>query len=329
MGRVESVERNPQGTFDAVITYTLDVTGTELLQLLNVIYGNVSLMNGVRLVDLGLPAEVLQRLPGPRFGVDGLRDMVGAEGGRPLVSTAIKPVGLTTERLAELARTFVRAGVDVIKDDHGLVDQPSSRFGDRVKGVAAAVAAANAETGGRTAYFPNVTGPVDTLQERLALVESLGCVGVMVCPSLMGLDVMRSMASGSHGLAIMAHPAHGQAAPGRFEGIAPDVLFGTLYRVAGADIVVYVNTGGRFAWPMETCEAINRRLLAPMGGCRAAFPAPAGGVHADDAALWLQRYGPDTMLLIGGSLLEQEDMLGATRRVVEAAHAATGEEAGG
>jgi ribulose-bisphosphate carboxylase large chain len=101
--------------------------------------------------------------------------------------------------------------------------------------------------------------------------------------------------------------------------MAPDVLFGTIYRLAGADIVVYVNTGGRFAWPLETCEAINGRLRAPMGHHPAAFPAPAGGVDAADAGVWLERYGPDTMLLIGGSLLRQDDLLGATRRVVEAA----------
>jgi len=298
---------------------TLEVTGTELLQVVNVAYGNVSLMNGVSLVDLVLPVEVQEALPGPRFGIEGLREMVGAEGGRPLVSTAIKPVGLTSERLAEIATTFVRAGVDVIKDDHGLVDQASSRFVERVSRVGAAVAAANADTGGRTAYFPNVTGPVDTLQERLDHVASVGCPGVMLCPSLMGIDVMRSIAAGMPRLAIMAHPSHTQTAPGRSEGITPDVLYGTIFRAAGADIVVYVNAGGRFAWSIEACKTINERLRAPMGPIRAAFPAPAGGVDAADAGVWLQRYGADTMLLIGGSLLREADMLGATRRVVEAA----------
>ena len=319
LGRVESVVARHEGDFDATISFALGVTGTELLQVINVAYGNVSLMNGVRLVDLILPAEILDALPGPRFGIGGLRQMVGAEGGRPLVSVALKPVGRTSEELAGLAATFVHAGVDVIKDDHGLVDQGTSPFSERVARVGAAVTAANAKTGGRTAYFPNVTGPVDTLRDRLDTAASVGCAGVMVCPSLMGLDVMRSITSGSNPLAIMAHPSHSQTAPGRSEGIAPDVLFGTLYRAAGADVVVYVNAGGRFAWPVETCEAINARLRGALGHHRAAFPAPAGGVDAAAAASWLELYGPDTMLLIGGSLLGQDDLLGATRRVVAAA----------
>ena len=277
LGQVDDISGLPEGGFDATISYALEVTGTDLLQVVNVAYGNVSLMNGVRLVDLILPAEVLDALPGPRYGLDGLREMVGAEGGRPLISVAIKPMGRTCEELADLATTFVRAGVDAIKDDHGLVDQSPAPFLDRVSAVGAAVAEANAETGGRTAYFPNVTGPVDRLGERLDHVVAVGCAGVMVCPSLMGLDVMRSIASGPRPLAIMAHPTHSQVGPDRGEGIAPDLLYGTLYRLAGADIVVYVNAGGRFSWPVEQCEAINARLRAPLGRHRSAAPAPAPG----------------------------------------------------
>ncbi len=323
LGRVDELTPQSEGFFDAKVSYGLEVTGTDLLQVVNVAYGNVSLMNGVRLVDLVLPDEVLEALPGPRFGIEGLREMVGAEGGRPLIGVAIKPIGRTCQELADLATTFALAGVDAIKDDHGLVDQGPAPFLDRVAAVGTAVAAANAETGGRTAYFPNVTGPVDQLGARLDHVVAVGCRGVMVCPSLMGLDVMRSIASGPRPLAIMAHPTHSQVAPGRREGIAPDVLYGTIYRAAGADIVVYVNAGGRFAWPVEECEAINARLRAPLGRHRTATPAPAGGVDDADASSWLERYGPDTMLLIGGSLLAQDDLLGATRRLVQAALDAT------
>lgn len=317
LGRVESV-RPIEGGHDAAISYDPELTGTGLPHILNVAYGNVSLMNGVRLVALDLPNALLDALPGPRFGIDGVRDIVSADAARPLVSVALKPVGLGVEALAALAATYARAGVDVIKDDHGLVDQPSAPFRERVAAVARAVAAAG-DSGRRCAYFPNVTGPVDTLEERLATAQGHGCAGVLLCPALTGLDVMRSVAAGGRPLAIMAHPAHAQSAPGRREGIAPEVLFGTLYRAAGADVVVYVNARGRFSWPVETCEEINARLRGPLGRMRPAFPAPAGGVEADDAREWLERYGPDTMLLIGGSLLARDDVERATRALVEAA----------
>ena len=150
-------------------------------------------------------------------------------------------------------------------------------------------------------------------------MTALELPGVVLCPSLMGLDALRWVAAGPFELAVMAHPSHAQTAPGRAEGMAPEVLLGTLYRVAGADIVVYVNAGGRFSWPEETCHAINDRLRQPLGSLPRALPSPAGGVKAADAGHWFTRYGPDTMLLIGGSLLVRRDLEGAARRLVEAA----------
>jgi ribulose-bisphosphate carboxylase large chain len=317
LGRVERIERQRGEGWLARIAFPLDATTTELTQVLNVAYGNVSLMDGVRLVGLDL-GPVLRSLPGPRFGIGGIRSLVGAPR-RPLVSAAIKPIGLPSSGLARQAAAFARAGVDIVKDDHGLAVGGRAPFPERTRMIAEAVAAANAEVGGRTAYFPNVTGPLDTLAERLEQVAALGLAGVLLCPGLMGLDTLRGVAAGSRPLAVMAHPSHAQTAPGRAEGVAPDVLLGTLYRVAGADIVVYVNAGGRFSWPEETCHAVNRRLREPLEALRRALPAPAGGVNAAEAGHWFARYGPDTMLLIGGSLLVQRDLEGAARRLVEAA----------
>ncbi len=318
LGRIERLEPEGGGRWLARIAYPLEATTTELTQILNVAYGNVSLMDGVRLVGLELAPAVLRSLPGPRVGIKGIRSLARAPA-RPLVSAAIKPIGLTSSGLARQAAAFARAGVDVVKDDHGLTVQGSAPFRERTRVIAEAVAGANARTGGHTAYFPNLTGPLDTLEERLERVKALGLAGVVLCPSLMGLDALRQVAAGPRALAVMAHPSHGQTAPGRAEGIAPDVLLGTLYRVAGADIVVYVNAGGRFSWPEESCHAVNRRLREPLERHRRALPAPAGGVNAAEAGHWFGRYGPDTMLLIGGSLLVQRDLEGAARRLVEVA----------
>ena len=86
LGQVEDICALPEGGFDTTISYALEVTGTELLQVVNVAFGNVSLMNGVRLVGLILPAEVLEALPGPGYGLARLVRMVGSECGRPRVT---------------------------------------------------------------------------------------------------------------------------------------------------------------------------------------------------------------------------------------------------
>ncbi|MXX33843.1 MAG: hypothetical protein F4Z50_03685 [Gemmatimonadetes bacterium] len=384
IGKVLGVAPAPRqnaGRFHVRIGYPLEATGTELTQILNVVYGNVSLMGGVRVVDLDLSPAVLDALPGPRFGVGGIRTLVGAAT-RPMVCAAIKPLGLSPAELAGLAAAFARAGVDFVKDDHGLAEQPAAPFAERVEVVADAVAEANAATGGHAQYLPNVTGALDTLEERLEGAVAAGLAGLLISPGLAGMDAVRWIAEGPRELAVMAHPAFAQTAPGRGEGIAPEVLLGTLHRVAGADMVIYPNVGGRFGWTEDVCLAINRRLRQPLGRIcgrpgrtrgrpgrtrgrpgrtrgrssrtrgrssqlaavqaapaavqaapaavqatfrrppghiRRALPTPAGGMKVADAADCFARYGPDTVLLIGGSLLMQKDLEGAARRLVEAA----------
>lgn len=331
LGRVLEVEPHPAvaGAWSVRIAYAPALRDGSLTQLLNLAFGNISLMEEVLLEELALPRSVLDRFPGPRHGIAGVRELVGDDRRRPLVSSALKPVGLTVAELADLARTLTRAGVDVIKDDHGLVDQGLSPFRERVRAVSEAVRDENARTGGRTLYFPNVTGPVDALPERVADARAQGCAGVVVCPGLTGLDAVRRIAEGEEGPVIMAHPSHANTAPGARRGIAPALLMGTLWRLAGADCLIYVNARGRFAWPLEVCQAINRRARAPLGSLRPAFPVPAGGIQAAEVDHWFRTYGPDTLLLIGGSVLEADDVEAAARAVVDAAHGAGATTAGG
>jgi len=117
---------------------------------------------------------------------------------------------------------------------------------------------------------------------------------------------------------VLAHPTMSGWFFGTDHGVAPDMLLGTLFRVAGADGVIYVNAGGRFTtWTLEQCRAINKRLRAPLGPVRPAIPVPGGGVDAGRVPYWVEQYGVDTMFLIGASLLRQPDVEAATRRVVE------------
>jgi ribulose-bisphosphate carboxylase large chain len=317
VGRVEAVRAlDAEGRWEAVISYDPAVVGDDLPQLLNLLYGNVSLQGGARLVDVELAAEVLGRLPGPRFGIAGLRALAGCETGRALLCVALKPLGLTPLELADLALRFALAGVDIVKDDHGLANQASAPFGERVRCCQDAVARANARTGGSTLYVPNLTGPVETLNQRAELLRKVGCRAALVSPFLLGLDTVRWLAVQGE-FALLAHPALAGAWSGRYHGIAPDVLFGLLFRVIGGDGVIYPNVGGRFPFTLAICETINRRLRSPLGALRPAFPVPGGGVDAARIPEWIERYGPDTIFLVGTTLYGRPDLERATRALVE------------
>lgn len=315
VGRVESLESAGTGAWRAVIAYQPELVGDDVTQLFNLLFGNASLLSGVRVVDVAFPDSLLAQLPGPRFGIAGLRAACAASA-RPLFCTAAKPVGLDVAALAEQCYRFARAGADVVKDDHNVANQPPARFAERVRRCQEAVARANAETGGRTLYFPHVSGPIAELSARLDTVEQAGCRGVLVNLLPQGVDAARAI--GARGLMVLAHPTMTGVFFAADHGVAPDVLLGTLFRLAGADGVIYVNAGGRFGtWTVERCQAINRALRAPLGPVRPACPVPGGGVDAARVPYWVEQYGRDTMFLIGASLLREPDVEAATRRVVE------------
>jgi ribulose-bisphosphate carboxylase large chain len=317
VGTVETLTPADEGRWRAVIAYDPALVGADLPQLLNLVFGNVSLQAGIRVSGLDLPPRLLERFPGPRFGIAGLRERCRIPR-RPLLCAAAKPVGLSAPALAELCYRFARAGFDMVKDDHGLTDQDTAPFRERVERCRDAVARVNRETGGHTLYVPNVTGPRATLDERLDVARAEGCAGVLMNALPLGLDAIGAPAE--WGLAVLSHPTFAGAFFGADQGIAPDVLLGTIFRLAGSDGVIYPNVGGRFpdtVFSDDTCDAINRALRGPLGGLRPAFPVPGGGIDAARVPHWIERYGPDTIFLVGSSLYAQPDLDAAARALVE------------
>jgi ribulose-bisphosphate carboxylase large chain len=137
---------------------------------------------------------------------------------------------------------------------------------------------------------------------------------VLVSPVLQGLDAVRAIAASS-GVAVLTHPTVAGAFFRPDHGIRPEVLFGTLFRLLGADGVIYPNQGGRFVWEERASHAINEALRRPWGALRPSLPVPGGGIDAARVPHWLALYGPDTMFLVGSSLYAQGDVERAARRL--------------
>lgn len=289
--------------WEADICYANDTVGAELTQLVNVIFGNISLKPGVRVARLELPDELLAGFPGPRFGRQGLRGLLGVPE-RPLICSALKPMGLSSAELAELASRFALGGIDLLKDDHGLTDQAFAPFKERVELCAAAVARANQETGGNCLYLPNVTGPSDQIPVRAHFAKDAGAGGLLIAPGLVGLDAMRMLAADdSLAMPLLAHPALlGSFVVNPDQGISHFALFGQIVRLAGGDGVIFPNHGGRFSFTREDCRSLVAGTREPMGALRSIFPVPAGGMTRERIPEMMEFYGRDVMLLIGGDL---------------------------
>jgi len=303
-GRIESFAHAGVGHYDAVISYAVEIAAGELTQLLNVIFGNSSIKPGIRVGRLDLPESLLRMFKGPRFGREGIRKLLKAPK-RPLLSTALKPMGLSSQELADLGRQFALGGMDMIKDDHGLTDQPCSPFEERVSLCAEAINKAAKETGDPSLYIPNITAPHREVVKRARFAKAAGAGGIMVAPGIIGMDLMRELADDDTiGLPILAHPAlQGSFVTGS-GGMSHGVIFGQLARLSGADATIFPNFGGRFSFSREECADIVRGTELPMGHLKTIFPAPGGGMSLARVPEMLETYGSDLIFLIGGGLFK-------------------------
>ena len=311
--RFEAIAGND--AFRAVISYPVEISDFELPQLLNVVFGNSSIKPGIRVDSFALPEPLLEAFRGPRFGQPGWRARLGVFG-RPLLCTALKPMGLDVEALAELAYQFALGGIDIIKDDHGLADQPFAPFEERVGRCVEAVARANAETGGNSVYMPNVSARSDRLMDRAFCARQEGAGALMIAPGLVGWDTMRALADDdSIGLPIMCHPALlGSFVTNPEAGISHSALFGQLVRLAGADATIYPNYGGRFSFSQEECQEIVAASSKPWGDLKPIFPTPGGGMSLERVPELDGLYGDDVIFLIGGNLHRHGPDRAATAR---------------
>jgi ribulose-bisphosphate carboxylase large chain len=303
VGRVERIREKGHELFEVTIALSAETAGRDPGQLINMLFGNTSLHQDVVLADVELADGLAQAFGGPRHGPHGLRRRVGASE-RALTCTALKPQGLSAAQLAALAKRFAQGGIDYIKDDHGLADQSYSPFGARVEAVTAAVRAAERSDGAVARYVPSLSGDLDSMRRQLGIAADAGIDTVMIAPMIAGFSNFHRLVRENPEIAFLAHPTMGGAAR-----VAPALLIGKLFRLFGADAVVFPNHGGRFGYSPDTCRELARTAVAELGGLRPCLPVPAGGMSADRVREMLAFYGRDVMLLIGGALLEARERL--------------------
>ncbi len=324
LATVATIESDPAGdSHRVVLSLSVAATGLEAGQLLNMLFGNSSLHDEVTLLDVELPPSICDALPGPVAGAAGIRERLGVPD-RALTCSALKPIGSPPEALADLAYAFAVAGIDLIKDDHGLADQPFAPFAERVALVQRAVARANRETGRRAIYAPCISGGPTRLAEQARVVHDEGVQMVLACPMLLGVPSFIDAVRLAMGVPVLAHPAFAGAAR-----IAPALLLGRLFRAFGADATIFPNHGGRFSYDRETCLAIAAAARTTQGTHRAILPIPAGGMRVERVEEIVADYGRDVVLLIGGNLLEAGDAMSERiEQFVARVEACTGPQAG-
>lgn len=306
VGRLEHLRALSPQRWEATISYAADLIGDDCASLLNLLFGTSSLRRGVRLLSWSLPDAPASRRAGPRFGLPGLRAAVGVPD-RALVCAVLKPLGRSPQELAELAFQFSIGGVDLIKDDQGLMDQSFCRFDERVTRCAEAVARGAAERGRPCLYLPHVSGTLDVMRRQARHAKEAGAGGLLVAPGLAGFDSLHALAKDQAlGLPIASHPAFlGTYALHPDSGLAPAALYGQLPRLAGADLSIYPRFGAGYAMSRPDCRAVAQACLSSQGSMRPTAPTAAGRIGVEDVK-GLARLNGRNVVFILGSRIQQD-----------------------
>lgn len=173
------------------------------------IFGMKSLKN-LRLQDISFPQPIVDSFLGPKFGIEGIRRLLGVKQ-RPLVGTIIKPkVGLDEINHARVAYEAWAGGLDIVKDDENLTSMSFNNFEKRIKETLKQRDKAEKETGERKVYMANVTAETTEMIKRAKFVKQNGGEYVMIDIITAGWSGLQTLREADLGLAIHAHRAgHG------------------------------------------------------------------------------------------------------------------------
>ncbi len=139
---------------DVTIAWPLDAIGTDIAALMTITVGGVYAvrgLTGVRVTDFDLPPAFACH-PGPQFGIEGSRRLMGVPEG-PMIASIIKPsLGLSPKDTAQVVQSLCEAGVDFIKDDEKLMSPRYSPLAARVDAIMPVIERHADKTGKKVMY---------------------------------------------------------------------------------------------------------------------------------------------------------------------------------
>jgi len=290
------------------LSWPLETIGPSLPNLVATVAGNLfelKAFSGLKLLDIRLPPAFAGRYRGPRFAIDGTRQLAGVAAG-PLIGTIIKPsVGLDPDATAAFVDDLATGGIDFIKDDELQSDGPACPFEARVDAVMAVIDRHADRLGRKVMFAFNITGDLDEMRRRHDHVLRRGGTCVMASLNSVGFVGMIELGRHSqlpiHGHrngwgALMRAPALGWTFP----------AWSTLWRLAGVDHLHVNGLANKFSEDDDSVLASARALGRPLFGDApmTAMPVFSSGQTVRQAAPTFAALGStDLIHAAGGGIL--------------------------
>ncbi|MEM2569705.1 MAG: RuBisCO large subunit C-terminal-like domain-containing protein [Candidatus Bathyarchaeia archaeon] len=281
-----------------------------LANLLSDIAGNaydLIYINRLKLIDLHFPKSWASAFPGPKFGIEGIREMTGTkESRRPIIGCIMKPnLGLDADTMAKMAYEIASGGVDLLKDDEALVNPKYCPLEERVVKIMEALDKVKEETGKKALYAFNITmDRQDKMVEAAEAVKSHGGNHLMVCWAYVGYGGIRRLAEDpSINLPLHVHRC-GHGALSRIPDHGIDaVLISKLGRMAGADEMHLGAIEGKFHYSISEVIRHIAVFRDPLYHFKPTLPTLSAGNHPGNVATSCEIVGNDVLLLAGGGII--------------------------
>jgi ribulose-bisphosphate carboxylase large chain len=327
-GSVEDLVELPDGGYLTRICFPHEIFEKgNIPQYLSVIAGNLfglGKLEAVRLLDIDLPEKLCGC--GPKFGIEGVRKIVGTEVScRPHIGTIIKPkVGLNPKDTAQVAYEVALGGLDLIKDDETLTNQTFCPLFERLEAVMDALDRAKDETGKQVLYAVNVTTGGDRIVELAHKAVSAGANMLMVDVLTAGFSAIQALAEDpAINVPIHVHRTmHGALTRNPHHGIAMRPI-AKLVRSAGGDQLHTGSVSGKMGSKAGEVLADNIEITKPLSYLKPIFPVSSGGLHPGKVAAEISKLGTDIILQAGGGIHGHPDGTTAgTRAMLQAVEAA-------
>lgn len=278
--------------------------GEQIPMLLTTVVGNISMGGDIKLVDVRFPKKYVAGFKGPKFGIEGIRKILGVKK-RPLLNNMIKPcTGYRLKVGADLFGKAALGGCDVIKDDELIADASFNSVAGRVKRYMQIEKQVYEEKGEHTLYTVNITDKIPKVFENARRAVELGCNALMVNYLAVGFPVMQALAEDpAIDVPILAHmDVAGALYMSPWHGLSSHLVLGKLPRLAGADIVVIPAPYGKAPVIDYKFRNVARNLTFPLYNLKPTFPMASGGITPSMVPTVMAALGNDIVIGSGGGI---------------------------
>lgn len=321
-GSVEEVIPS-QGGYTARIHYPSEAFDTgNIAQYLSIIAGNLfglSRLETVRLIDIEFPDELVP-FRGPKFGISGIRRLIGTHD-RPHIGTIIKPgIGLTARDTAARAYQAAIGGVDLIMDDAVLTNQAFCPLEDRVPEVMARLDEARSETGQQSLYAVNISSRADRICSTAHTAIRHGANMIMIDVLAVGFSALQALGE-DPGIRVPIHvhrTMHAAMTRNPEHGISM-LPIARFVRMLGGDQVHAGSMSGRMWSSAHEVGQVYASLTTPAYGHKRVFPVASGGLHPGKVGKEISLLGQDVVLQAGGGIHGHPDGTAAGARAMRQA----------